>query len=124
MLRAHLADGCTLCFDLQDERQAADWLRHVRSSKFQRKLRALTIQHRGVMYSLPKPSGYERVFMFAESLPANEKARFKGGYRLFCQVDDNRVSLMVHEAQRAARVSVSKTGQQCYNPLLKKPDGG
>ena len=118
MLRAHLADGRTLCFDLQDERQAAEWLERVRDSSFQSALRGLTVQHNGVMYSLPAPIGFSRVFLSAELLQADKDQRFKGGERLICQADEARIVIMVHEAQRAARVSLSKTGQQCYNPII------
>lgn len=120
MLRAHLADGRTLCFDLQNEKQAEEWLRHVRDSAFQATLRGLTIQHNGVMYSLPRPVGFHRVFLFAEQLPADEGQKFKGGERLTCQADEARVSVMTHKAQRAARVSLSKPGAQCYNPFERE----
>lgn len=116
MLQVHLSDGRTLRFDLQDEQQAAAWLEQSRSGAFQASVRGLTIQHNGVQYSLPRPTGFKRLWLFAESLDPDTDQRFKGGERIVIQADDMRVVLMAHDAQRAARVSLSKPGTQCYNP--------
>lgn len=116
MLRVHLADGRTLRFDLQDERQAAAWIKHSQDDSFQETVRGLTVQHNGVQYSLPRPSDFGRIWLFAELLQPDDAVRFKGGERLVCQADETRVVVMVHDAQRAARVSLSKPGVQCYNP--------
>jgi hypothetical protein len=102
---------------LDNDGQADEWLGMVRDRTFQDQIRALTIQHNGVQYSLPTPPGFGRVFLFAEQLKPNGAQRFKGGERIVCQADDVRVTLMVHEAQRAARMSLSKIGTQCYNPI-------
>ena len=118
MLRVHLTDGRTLRFDLKSERQAAKWLNSARDHKFQSEITGITIKHGGVSYSLSRPRGCGDVFLFAEYLVKNTAQKFKGGGRVVCQADDTRISLMVHEAQRAAHVSVSKTGQQCYNPII------
>lgn len=120
MLRVHLADGTTLRFELSDESQAAEWIGLAGDWGFQSKIRALTIQHNGVQYSLPSPPGFERVFMYAEQLEPNGQQRFKGGERIVCQADNVRAILMVHDAQRASRLSLSKTGIQCYNPMVEE----
>lgn len=117
MLRVHLADGRTLHFDLKDERQAAEWLERVKDHAFQASLRGVTVQHNGAQYSVARPSGFGRVWMFAEALPPDPASKFKGGERATVQADEVRAVVMVHDAQRAARVSLSKTGQQCYNPV-------
>lgn len=118
MLRVHLTDGRTLRFDLKDERHAAKWLRSARDLDFQSTITGITLKHGGVSYSLSRPRGCGNVFMFAEYLEENAAQKFKGGGRIICQADDTRINLMVHEAQRAAHVSLSKTGQQCYNPVI------
>lgn len=117
MLRAHLADGKTLSFDLADPRGAAEWLKLANDHRFQDQLRGLTVQHNGVQYSLPRPQGFRRVWMYAELLVPRLDQGFKGGERLVGQVDNVRATVMVHSSQRAARVSLSKPGTQCYNPL-------
>lgn len=120
MLRVHLADGRTLRFDLQDEQQAARWAEYAKNATFQQAIRGLTVQHNGVQYSLPRPDGFERVWLSAELLPPDQAQRFKGGERLICQADQSRMTLMAHDAQRAARVSLSKPGVQCYNPFDRR----
>ncbi len=123
MLLVHLADGRTERLDLQDPEQASRWLRCAREARFQASIRGLCIQHNGVMYALPRPDGFDKIFLFAELLPADEDRKFKGGERLVCQADEMRVNVMVHQGQRATRVSLSKPGRECYNPLMRVPEG-
>lgn len=120
MLRVHLADGRTLRFDLGDERQAAEWLERARDHAFQASVRGITVQHNGVQYSMSRPAGFRRVWLFAESMPPDSEQKFKGGERIVGQADSVRAVVMVHDAQRAARVSLSKPGTQCYNPLERR----
>lgn len=117
MLRVHLTDGRTLRFDLSDERQASKWLEQIKDTTFQACVTGLTLQCNGTQLSLTRPGGYERVWMFAEHLPAVQEQRFKGGERIICQADETRTTVMVHAEQRAARVSLFKPGTQCYNPM-------
>lgn len=120
MLRVHLTDGRTLRFDLSDDRQAEQWLGRVSDAKFQADITGLTLQTNGTQLSLTKPSGYERIWMFAERLLADPDQRFKGGERIVCQADETRTVVMMHAAQRAARVSLFKPGTQCYNPVERR----
>lgn len=120
MLLVHLANGRTESFDLQDASHAEKWQKLVKDASFQASIRGLSVRFNGVMYSLPRPVGFDRIFLFAEQLQADSAQKFKGGERLVCQADEVRVQLMVHQAQRATRVSLSKTGQQCYNPLTRQ----
>lgn len=117
MLRAHLADGRTLRFDLASPSAAAKWLELVKDHRFQQQLRGLTVQHNGVQYSLPRPQGFRRVWLQAELLQPDPEHGVKGGERMIAQVDKVRVVVMAHSSQRAARVSLSNPGTQCYNPL-------
>lgn len=115
MLKVHLNDGRTLCFDLAVPEEADGWLGRVRDPAFQAAITGLTVNHRGVQYSLPRPQDFEDVFLYGERLPANGKA--KGGVRMVCQAGDVRIVVMVHEGHRAARVSVARVGKLRYNPL-------
>lgn len=117
MLSVHLVDGQTLRFDLSSERQAEEWLERISDSAFQARVTGLTLQNNGTRFSLTRPGGYNRIWMFAERLPANPAQRFKGGERIICQADETRTTVMVHAEQKAARVSLFKPGMQCYNPV-------
>lgn len=117
MLSVHLSDGQTLSFDLKNDDQARLWLEKICSREFQSKIRAISIQKNKVQYSLPIPVDFERIFVFAENLLPDKDKKFKGGERIVCQADDIRLSMMVHSSQRASRVTLSKTGIQCYNPI-------
>jgi hypothetical protein len=118
VLQVHLSDGQTLKFDLQDERQARDWLARVQSNEFQSSVRGVTLHSNGVQYSIPRPMGFRRVWIFAEALQPDVARRFKGGERAIVQLDNVRVVAMAHNEQRALRVSLSRVGAQCYNPLM------
>ena len=120
MLKVHLKDGQTLCFDLENAHQAADWLTKARSPAFQAQITGLTISHRGVQYSLPRPLGYgdADVFLHGEYLVPVPEKHVKGGTQIICQAGETRVKLMVHQEQRAARVTVARVGKQRYNPLI------
>jgi len=120
VLCVHLASGRTLRFDLADEGQTREWRDRAGDRSFQSEVRGLTIRHNGVQYSLPRPDGFGRVFMFAERLEPDEGQKFKGGERLVLQAGDVRLVVMAHEAQRASRVSLTKTGTVVYNPLERR----
>lgn len=118
MLLVHLATGETKRFDLRDVCDVRAWLDKARSLEFQQTIRAMTVLLNGVSYSFARPDGFKGdVFSFAEWLEPDARRKFKGGERLTCQAGDVRVVLMAHDAQSAARVSISRTGRQCYNPL-------
>ncbi len=117
MLKVHLKDGRTLRFDLSDEQQARDWIANAGDLDFQSRITGVAIHHRGVQYSVPRPDGND-VFMFAERVEPDRERRIKGGERLICQTGDMRLTMMVHEAQKAARVNLVRTGTQRYNPLI------
>lgn len=118
MLKIHLSDGRTLSFDLSDPDKAKEWLSLVRKLGFQDSIRGMTVQHNGGSYSLTRPDSFHHLWLFAEHLEPEQSKKFKGGKRLICQADDVRVSMMIHEASRAVRVSLSKTGTQRYNPIM------
>jgi len=119
LLRVHTCDGLTSTFDLEDKEQAERWLQLLKDPKFQESITGLTISHRGVLFSLSRPQGFQRQFYFAERVEPVPQKKIKGGERLLCYADDVRVGLMVHEAQRAVRVTLNKTGRQRFNPFLR-----
>ena len=118
MLRVHLSDGRTLCFDLASEEAAAKWLHALRSTKLREQITALTVNLAGVSYTLKRPQHFRDVFMMAERVEPAGKV--KGGVRLVCQADNVRGSIMLHSAQRGCRIELAKTGRQQFNPLLER----
>lgn len=117
MLKIHTNGGTTHRVDLDDEEQARQWLEKLQEPAFQSAITGLTLAHRGVQYSLPLPRGFSRSHLHAELIQPDPDKKIKGGERIVCAADDIRVSIMVHRAQRAARVAVLKTGKQRYNPM-------
>lgn len=117
MLTIYTRDGLATKVDLQDETAAREWLEHLSDPVFQGEITGLTVGHKGVQYSLPRPSGFGSVRYEAESLAPEPSKGLRGGERVQCFADGVRVSLMVHEAHRAVRVSLSKVGKRRYDPF-------
>lgn len=121
MLCVHLTDGTTLKFDLVSD--GAGWKELVKDFAFQQRISAVTLQSGGVSYSFTRPLGFEGVFVDCEHLLADPQRRFKGGERLICQAGELRAVVLVHQEQRAARISLSKTGKLAYNPRMEQKHG-
>lgn len=119
MLKIHTNDGLTACVDLEDEEQAREWIERLKDPRLQSKITGVTVAHRGVQYSLPRPLGFDHVVFQPEIILPDDQKKIKGGERVVCQAGDVRVELMVHKAQRAARVSLKRTGKQRFNPWAK-----
>lgn len=120
MLSVHTKDGLTSSFDLEDEEQVKQWLSLLRNPDFHLAVTGLTITHRGIQYSLPRPKGFRQLRYMAESVPPDFDRRLKGGERIFCFADTVRVAAMVHREQPAAvRISLTKTGRQRFSPWSK-----
>jgi hypothetical protein len=125
MLKVHLCDGKTLNFDLGDVDQAKTWFRNLRDQSFQSRITALTVAHRGVQYSVPRPKGFDSVSFFAENVPVVPESKIKGGERVVCLAGEVRAVVMVHREQRAARLSLFRLGKQRFNPGYgPAPEGG
>jgi hypothetical protein len=107
----------TTRIDLDDPEQAKEWLSRLKQRCFQEQITGLTIVDKGVQYSLTRPKGFNRVFFFAEVVEADPELKIKGGERITAQMDETKISLMVHNSQRAARLSAMKTGKLRFNPL-------
>lgn len=120
MLQVHLSDGRTLRFDLSDSSQAAEWTRIARDAHYQSAIRGITLQNNGVQYSATRPSGFNRIWFFAEYLEPVPERKFKGGERIVEQVDSIRLTIMSHAEQKAVRVNLTNPGRQCYNPIMDK----
>ena len=117
MLKVHLADGQTLSFDLGDEEQARKWLECAASARFQAAVTGLALQHNGVQIALPRPRGFSTLFMFAEHV--DSEGRAKEADRVICYAGDVGVTATAHSGQRSVRVDVAKCGQLRYNPLTR-----
>lgn len=116
MLKVHLRDGSTLNVDLGDPDQARAWFRRLRDHGFQSSITALTVAHRGVQYSIPRPKGFDSVSFFAENVPVVPESKIKGGERVVCLAGEVRAVAMVHREQRAVRLSLLRLGKQRFNP--------
>lgn len=119
MLKVHTTDGLTARIDLENPEQAEQWLEQIKDPRFQASITGLTIALKGVQYSLIKPKGFSQVFFLAELVPVDEEHKVKGGEKMTAFLDDVCINVMVHSAQRAVRVSVSKTGKQRFNPFTR-----
>jgi hypothetical protein len=111
VLKVHVRDGRTLEVDLNDGSQVHEWLARFNDPAFQATITGLTVIQRGVQYSLPKPEGFRQATLTAEPVTAG-----KGGERVLLYADEVCVGMVVHNGQRAARVSVTKPGKRKYNP--------
>jgi len=116
VLKVNLDSGETLRFDLDDEEGAREWISRARDLKFQTRITGLTLAQNGVSYSLPKPDGFDGVFLFAESIIPD--GRIKGAERIICHAGNVGVVLTAHNGQKAARVNVTRQGKQRYNPVV------
>ena len=116
MLKVHMRDGRTVRVDLEDREASASWLRRIRDPAFQSDITGLTLSHRGVSYSLPRPRGFSAIMYGAELVAAEPDRRIKGGERLICQAGEVRATVMVHREQRAARVSLFRIGKPRFTP--------
>lgn len=118
MLKIHTTDGLTTRIDITDKEQTKEWLKKMNDQEFQNTISAITIAHKGVQYSLPRPSGFSKTFFQVERIESDPSRKIKGGERIVCMADGVRIVMMVHRAQRAVRVSVIKTGKQRFNPKI------
>jgi len=119
LLKIHLSNGKTLSFNLCEQANAKELMELFKAKDFQESIRGMTVLHKGVSYSLVRPTGFSDVFFLAEDVAADPESKIKGGERITCFVDNLRLGLMVHQAQRSVRVSVAKVGRQRYNPYLR-----
>lgn len=116
MLEIHTSDGRTQKIDLADRGQAMDWAKRMADPRYQGTITAVTVSHLGVRYSIPRPTGLAPVAFSAEYLDPDPARKLKGGQRLICHAGDVRAVAMVHQQQRAVRISLTKWGKQRYNP--------
>lgn len=132
MLKIHTSDGQTHRVDLADEEQARFWVERLGREDFQATINGVSLVERhsvgkcqecgrrygkeiGVQYSITRPDDFRKVFFHIEYIEPNGKV--KGGERVTVFSDEMRLVLMAHRSQPAARIAVSKTGKQKYNPF-------
>lgn len=119
MLKIHMSNGKTLSFDLLEQSNAHELMELLKKKDFQESIRGMTVLHKGVSYSLVRPTGFSQVFFMAEEVAQDPESRIKGGERITCFADSLRLGVMVHRAQRSVRVAAAKVGKQRYNPYLR-----
>jgi hypothetical protein len=135
VLKLHTSDGRTVRIDLQDERQASEWLRRLARPDFQASVTGVSLVEKhdararcpecgskcgcslGVQYSVTRPQDFSRVYFHVEKVEPRGKVR--GGERVVVFVDDVRLTVMAHGSQPSARVVLSKIGRQRFNPFAK-----
>lgn len=116
MLKVSLSDGRTLQFALDTPESAARWRRFAGDPSAQRRITALTIAHLGVNYTIPRPCGFEGVFITAEDVPP--EGRNKGCQKIICHAGEVRLTMVVHSCQRATRVQLERVGKLVHNPQM------
>ena len=92
-------------------------MRQVGADQFQRSITALTLVRDGAQVTLPRPRGLEPVFLFAEHVEPNGRA--KAAERIVCYAGSIGVTATSHTSQRAVRIDVSKSGRLRFNPLQR-----
>jgi hypothetical protein len=132
MLKIHTSDGQTHPICLADEKQAADWVERLRSSRFQASITgaSLVIEHEtkhrcsecgaksmgqlGVQYSISRPPDFPDVTYEFEDIPSGDGS--KGGERVVLYFGDSRLSLTGHKSQPSARIVIAKVGRRKFRP--------
>lgn len=137
MLKIHTSDGKTHRVDLSDEVQARKILAALGRDDFQRTVKAVSlVEHHtvrctcacgarpsrdfGVQYSVARPDGFDKAAFSVEAVEPG--GRVKGGERVVVHSGDVRLTLMAHSSQPAARIQVTKTGKQQFNPLSRRQE--
>jgi len=116
VLEIHTRDGRTEKIDLADRAQAAAITRRFADPRYQATITGLTITHLGVRYSMPRPTGFEPVAYMAEEVEPDPSRKLKGGRRVVCHAGEVRAIAMIHEAQRAVRITLMRFGKQRFAP--------
>lgn len=118
MLKVHTLDGLTLSFDLFEEAQLEDLRLRLLNVEFRSGITGMTVQEKGVLYSLSRPEGFRVISLQAEPVSPVESKGIKGAEKIICFADDVRIEMIVHKRQRAVRINLSKIGKQRFNPAL------
>lgn len=132
MLKIHTRDGRTLRIDLSDPDQAREWLGRLERDSFQAEISGVSVvEHHlvrfrcdacgnkgaeqvGVQYSVSRPQGINSVRYAVELVDVSGEGR--GGERVTVYAGDIRLSLMAHQSQPSARISLSKIGKLRFVP--------
>lgn len=101
MLKVHTCDGQTHDVDVRDQQSFRVWANRFKDPSFQARITGLSVVHKGVTYSLPRPVDFPDAKLAAGPLDGG-----KGGELLVLRADQFTVEMAVHSDQRAARVSI------------------
>lgn len=116
MLEIHTRDGRTTKVDLAKPDHAREWARRMADPRYQGTITGVTVSHLGVRYSLSRPTDFDPVAFSAEYVDPDPSRKLKGGHRVICHAGTVRAAVMVHEQQRAVRLTLQRWGKQRYNP--------
>lgn len=138
MLKIHTSDGQTHRLDLTSDEDARFWLPKLSRHDFQETIKGISVVERhnvgkcrqcgmspdrdiGVQYSITRPELFRKIFFNVENIEQNGK--IKGGEKVIVFIDDIRLILMAHYSQPAARVTITKVGNQKFNPYRRGRNG-
>jgi len=116
MLKVHTTTGETFKIDLKDEQAARQWARRLLDPAFQATITAMSISQKGVQHTLARPRDFrlEDIFFGAEAISPNGK--WQGGEELTGFFGDVKVGILVHNSQRASRITVTQPGKRVHIP--------
>lgn len=128
MLKIHTSDGQTIRIDLRDPEQAREWLSRLEQDRFQASISGVSLVETheararcprcdaralaqiGVQYSVSRPQGLTGVSYEVE------RVNGRGGERITLFAGDVRLSLVAHESQPSARITLIKSGHRRFAP--------
>lgn len=119
MLKIHTADGKTHRIDLADEQAAQEWMGRLLNPAFQADISAVSISQKGAQYTLGRPRDFQEQSIHFDVSRIIPEGKWAGGEEVVGFFGDVRVSMLVHNSQRAARISVTRTGRRVHNPARK-----
>lgn len=135
MVKIHTADGQTHPLDLANQEQARAWLQKLSRNDFQSTIHGVSLVQRhpvraeceacgapthrtmGIQYSVSRPEEFEPIFFHVEGV--SPAGKIKGGERVTVFAGDVRLTVMAHQSQPAARITIARVGKQKFNPLKR-----
>jgi hypothetical protein len=116
MLKVHTTNGKTHKIDLRDEKTANEWARRLVDPAFQATISSMSISQRGSQYTLGRPLDFRESDIHFAMEEIKPEGKWQGGEEITGFFGDVRVSMLVHNSQRAARVMVTRTGKRIHIP--------
>lgn len=116
MVKANLASGRTVSYDLRTEPGRKSWAHDQMDSEFQSQVRALAVHHERLMHTLPLPPRFARVAWTAEAIQEDDGEVV--GERISCHADEVIVSFTCYyrATSRITRTDLRRLGKPRYLP--------